>query len=201
MLNINALEQYLHCLLTSGERFADTHPLLDNTARKAFFTTLRERMERLARLLHSRGEEHQALAGVIRELHALVEDDLENDVRSTVMERLLEGEEQDAVLQDVLGLFVEDPDEVVEELVLPEEELTEAYRQLEWDFSEIRLAVIAKDKKMIEVLRQLNVNVGKGLAAQKNIYKPLKRNVKTILKAGRKKRGERSADGWERQKE
>jgi hypothetical protein len=116
-----------------------------------------------------------------------------------------------SVITKMVGLFFENSDDVTkiatdiiqdlknnhqsnsnkkedEELKINSLYILEVYNEIENILKQAKSGIIAKDKKMIEVLRQMKMGVGKemlDLAMQKTILPPKKKSISSILAKGK----------------
>lgn len=158
------------------------------------------------------------LSECFNKMLAMENSDLDYCIRSAVVDSVLHknnemvsgGDALASVVAKMVGLFFQSGEDVTkisadiikdlqnpesisdktedEELKISSLYILEVYSQIEAILKDAKAGIIAKDKKMIETLRQMKMGVGKemlDLAMEKTVLRPKKKSISSILAKGK----------------
>jgi hypothetical protein len=237
MAKIQELERYFDILIQDNSGYSSSHPLAADEKRFALYKELKEKMGRLIGGLNSVSAgldgDYKSYVALIKQLAysfgqlaGMENSDLDYCIRTVTIDDLVGKKDYSkkitsgdqalyCIIEEMVGLFFEDGEEVVKVTKEAMEELKnkkgsifkknedeerkrnainilEMYGDLELDLMDAKAGIIAKDKKMIEVLRQLKMGLGKSLidiaiTNTKSSDKPRK-SIKNIISKGKSSR-------------
>ncbi len=224
MIDIKNLENYFNAILEDGDVFPAQHNLLEEDARYEFYITLREKLTKtaasVAAVLPSIDKKKPQYFSILSKFNEVINqiiklDDAALDVnlRNLAVNEIIKGKTPlpVGVLTDFVALLAENEatplfanqyltklnDEKDEKIRQLAEHATRMVTAADLALFEAKSGIIAKDKKMLEVLRQFKMEEGKGiaqLAVEKFNIKP--RDIKPKSKShasrvGRNERGDK----------
>jgi hypothetical protein len=231
MVKIQELEKYFDILTHDNSAYSSNHPLANDDKRFALYNELKEKMFNLVaglgKVSASLDNSYANYISLLKQLgysfgqlSNMDNSDLDYCIRTVTVDGMVKKKDYGnkitsgdealfCLIEELMGLFFEDGEEVVKVTKEAMEELKhkktlkknedeerknniifmlQMYGEVELDLIDAKAGIIAKDKKMIEVLRQLKVGLGKELinvAIQKSGSKPKSKGIRSIISKGK----------------